>query len=383
MDDWFHRIVGSRHEHAKNWKQRTGRKVVGYFCAYVPEELICATGALPVRVIGSLRPTELAEAHIPSMYCSFCRDVLAEGLSGAYDYLDGVVMAKSCIHLEHAFECWGLNIPAAFKYYLPMPWVLDSPEARKYYLAELGRFKEKLEDWSGKPITDDALGQSIGMYNRYRQSMHRLYDLRKTDLPLVSGAEVSEIVLASMLSDKEEFMPHLERAIQELPSSPNRPKAGARLMVAGGENYDLELFRVIESLGANVVIDELCMGSRYFWTTIPSPVKGEGKGEGAAQDRLEALADRYLCRPPCPAKATPSPRYEHLLGLVKDFKAQGVLLIQQKFCSPHALDIPDLMRFLKEHGVPSYTFEFDITLAKGQLRTRTEAFLEMLELEPV
>ena len=394
MDNWFHRIVESHHEYAKAWKQRTGGKVVGYFCAYVPEELIYATGALPVRVMGSLRPTELAEAHIPSMYCSFCRDVLAEGLAGSYDYLDGVVMAKSCIHLEHAFECWGLSVTTPFKYYLPMPWVLDSPEAKKYYLTELKRFKDNLEEWSGKAVTEQALDKSIKTHNRYRQLMHQLYDLRKSNPPLVSGLEAAEIALVSMLSDKAEFLPHLEKAITELPASPNRPKSGARLMIAGGENYDLELFKAMESLGANVVIDELCMGSRYFWNPvlIPSLLSetdsatrrdGEGEGEGASQDRLEALADRYLCRPPCPAKATPMPRYEHLLNLVKDFKAQGVLLIQQKFCSPHALDIPDLSRFLMEHNIPSYTFELDITLAKGQLRTRTEAFLEMLELEPV
>jgi len=385
MDNWFRSIVESRHQHAKEWKQRTGRKVVGYFCSYVPEELIYATGAMPVRIMGSLRPTELAEAHIPSMYCSFCRDVLAEGLAGSYDYLDGIVMAKSCIHLEHAFEVWGLNIPASFKYYLPMPWVLDSPEAKKYYLTELKRFKTSLEEWSGKAITEQALDKSIKTHNRYRQLMHQLYDLRKSNPPLISGLEAAEIALASMLSDKQEFMPHLEKAIKELPASPNRPKTGVRLMIAGGENYDLELFKVLESLGANVVIDELCMGSRYFWNSvvIPSPLRGEGEGEGAVQNKLEALADRYLCRPPCPAKATPMPRYEYLLSLVRDFQAQGVLLIQQKFCSPHALDIPDLSRFLNEHGIPSYTFELDITLAKGQLRTRTEAFLEMLELEPV
>ncbi len=380
MDDWFRNIVSSRHDHAKTWKKRTGGKVVGYFCAYVPEELIYATGALPVRVIGSLRPTELAEAHIPGMYCSFCRDVLAEGLAGSYDYLDGVVMAKSCIHLEHAFECWGLNIPSAFKYYLPMPWVLDSPEAKKYYLVELKRLKESLEEWSGKTITEQALDKSIKTHNRYRQLMHQLYDLRKSNPPIISGLEAAEIALASMLADKAEFMPHLEKAIKGLPASPGRPKTGARLMIAGGENFDLELFRVIESVGANVVIDELCMGSRYFWNLVS---EGSSPSTGSGNAVLEALADRYLCRPPCPAKATPMPRYEHLLNLVKDFQAQGVLLIQQKFCSPHALDIPDLSHFLNEHGVPSYTFELDITLAKGQLRTRTEAFLEMLELEPV
>ena len=144
-------------------------------------------------------------------------------------------------------------------------------------------------------------------------------------------------------------------------------------MVLGSENHDLELFRLIESLGANVVMEEYCMGSRYFWNeAVPQ------------EDRLKAITQRYIDRPRCPLKDVDErKRFPHILNLVKEWNAQGVLLIQQKFCDPHEFDIPAINKFLKENGVVTYFMELDITMHKGSLRTRTEAFLEMLELEAV
>ncbi|MFQ5826947.1 MAG: 2-hydroxyacyl-CoA dehydratase subunit D [Dehalococcoidia bacterium] len=368
----FQEIIDNRHQYAQAWKERTGGRVVGYFCSYVPEEMLVAAGALPVRILGSLRPQDLAEAHIPSMYCPFSRDCLSEGLAGTYDYLDGVVMAKSCMHLQQSYECWIRDVPTGYYHFITMPWILEDPESRTYFLSELREFQKTLEAWSGVSLDDEALGRGIELYNSHRRLMHRLYDLRRPHPPLVSGTEAATIVLSSMLSDKAEHNKLLTRVIDELPGRKDPPRPGPRLMIAGGENYDLELPELVESLGANVVIEELCMGSRYFWNEVPD-----------GGDRMEAIADRYLKRPPCPAKASYLPRFQHVLKLVRDFNVQGVLLIQQKFCSPHALDIPDLTRFLQAHDVPSYFFELDTTLARGQLRTRTEAFLETLELELV
>ncbi|MBF8304391.1 MAG: Benzoyl-CoA reductase, bzd-type, BzdN subunit [Dehalococcoidia bacterium] len=101
----FNDIVENRHQYAREWKARTGGKVLGIFCTYVPEDIIyAAENILPVRILGGLQPQDVAESHIAGIYCPFCRDTLAQGLQGKYDYLDGIMIAKSCLHMAQAFH---------------------------------------------------------------------------------------------------------------------------------------------------------------------------------------------------------------------------------------------------------------------------------------
>jgi len=101
----------NRHEYAKAWKEKTGGKVLGYFCTYVPEEILLAADILPVRILGSHEPQDVTEPHIFGMFCPFCRDCLAQGLKGRYDYLDGIMIAQSCLHIRQAYTSWEIHIP--------------------------------------------------------------------------------------------------------------------------------------------------------------------------------------------------------------------------------------------------------------------------------
>ena len=367
----FQEVVKNHHDYAKEWKARTGGKVLGYFCTYTPEEIIYAAGMLPVRIIGSLEPTEVSESHIPSMYCPFCRDCLAQGLQGKYDYLDGIVLAKSCMHMMQAYWSWSMHLPIAYSHFIGMPSVLGAPRAKERLVAELARFKESLEQWTGKPITDVDLDRGIDLMNTNRRLLRQVYEMRKPDPPLISGTEVAPVVLSSMLSDKGEHSAWLEQLLSEIPQRQNRLPPGARLMIVGSENHDPELYQIIEEQGANIVIDEFCMGSRYFWNQTPHQ-----------EDRLSAIAERYLTRPRCPVKdVNERRRLDHVVALAKEFHVQGALLLHQKFCTPHAFDLPHIRKALEENGIPTYALELDVTLHRGSVRTRTEAFLEMLEME--
>ncbi|MBF8265879.1 MAG: BzdN, partial [Dehalococcoidia bacterium] len=141
----------------------------------------------------------------------------------------------------------------------------------------------------------------------------------------------------------------------------------------GSENHDLEVLKLIESRGANIVIDEQCTGSRYFWNEV-IPQK----------DRIVAIAQRFIDRPRCPLKdVTERKRLEHILDLAKEYNVRGALLVHQKFCAPHQYDIPRINDLLRKNGIPTYVLELDTTIHRGSVATRTEAFLEMLELEVV
>ena len=358
----------NRHDYAKAWKERTGGKVMGYFCTYVPEEILYAAGVLPVRILGSHEPQDLTEPHIFGMFCPFCRDCLAQGLKGRYDYLDGVMIAQSCLHIRQAFTSWQKHVPVDFSYYLCMPHRVQSPRALPFYVEELKVFKAKIEEWTGKKITDDELDKSIEIFNENRRLMHAVYDLRKSDNPPLSGEEAMEMIVADQMTDKAEHNEELKKLLGELPKRNTGRETGLRLMVLGSENDDIEFINMVESCGATFVIDDHCTGTRYFWNEV---IPGD--------DRIEAIAARYIDRIPCPSKDWEErTRVQHIIKLAKDWNVDGAIVIQQKFCDPHEIDIPAIRKALDEIDIKNLFLELDVTVPIGQFKVRVEAFLEMI-----
>ncbi len=371
MMEKFKEWYEQRHAYAKEWKKKTGGKVVGYFCTYVPEEILYAADVLPVRILGSHEPQDVTEPHIFGMFCPFCRDCLAQGLQGRYDYLDGVMIAQSCLHIRQAYTSWKMHIPVDFSYYLPMPNNVQSKRALPYLTGELETFKEAVEKWTGKKISDEDLNKGIEAMNTSRQLTRDLYELRKQDNPPLTGLEAMYAVVASQMVDKRDYNAALQEILQKLPQRQIENGSKVRLMILGSENDDTEFVDMVESLGAMLVVDDHCTGSRYFWNQV-----------NTNGNLLEAIASRYVERVPCPSKDWPErTRIEHILKLAKDWNVQGAIVIQQKFCDPHEIDIPSIIESLKSNGVPAQFLELDVTVPVGQFKTRVEAFLEMLSEE--
>jgi benzoyl-CoA reductase subunit C len=65
--------------------------------------------------------------------------------------------------------------------------------------------------------------------------------------------------------------------------------------------------------------------------------------------------------------------------LAEDWDASGAIIIQQKFCDPHELDIPAIKKALEEQGLTTLFLELDVTVPVGQFKTRVEAFLEIMQ----
>lgn len=371
MMDKFREWYEKRHEYAREWKERTGGKVIGYFCTYAPEEIMYAAGVLPVRILGGHEPLDVTEPHIFGMFCPFCRDCLAQGLKGKYDYLDGIMIAQSCLHIRQAFTSWNLHIPVDFSYYLPMPNNVQSRRALPYLKGELEAFKLALENWTGKTIADQDLEQGIKIMNESRRLTRELYELRKQPHPAISGLEAMYTVVSSQMVDKRDYNQALKELIEQLPQRQTENDSRIRLMILGSEDDDTEFIHMVESLGAIFVVDDHCTGSRYFWNEVL-----------AGNNLLESIAARYIDRVPCPSKDWPQrSRIEHIKQLARDWDVQGAIVIQQKFCDPHELDIPSIIGSLREMDIPSQFLEFDVTVPVGQFKTRVEAFLEMLREE--
>lgn len=370
MFEIFKEQVENSHDYARAWKEKTGGKVIGYFCTYAPEELMYAAGVLPVRILGNREPQSVTEPHIFGMYCPWCRDCLAQGLLGKYDYLNGIMIAHSCLHIRQSFSSWKHHLSPEFSYYLPMPNHVQSPRAVPFLKKELEDFKKSLEEWTGKEITDDALENAIEVYDSNRRMMRQIYETRKGQDPSVTGTDAMYMVIASQVQDKAEHNKQLKKIVDSLDTmKPAKDSAGVRLMHIGSEQNDPDFVAMVESLHATVVVDDHCGGTRYFWNETPK--------EG---DPLERIARRYIDRPRCPSKDWPERnRLEHIKQLVKDYNVQGVILIQQKFCDPHELDMPVIDKALKEIGIPSYPLELDLNVPYGQFKIRLEAFIEMIE----
>jgi len=141
------------------------------------------------------------------------------------------------------------------------------------------------------------------------------------------------------------------------------------LMILGSVNNNMDLIKFIDSLGGKVVIDDYCTGNRYYQNeVIPQ------------ENRLAALADRIIGKPPCPLKDMPVRRRPaHLTKLVDDYRVKGVIYTIQRLCDPHGHDYPVIESMLQEKGIPVLKLELDYNVPVGQFRTRIEAFLEMLE----
>ncbi|MCK0506197.1 benzoyl-CoA reductase, bzd-type, subunit N [Aromatoleum anaerobium] len=370
--DQFKTWYEKRHDYARDWKARTGGQVVATMCTYTAEELLIAAGMLPVRVLGAHEPQNVTEPHIFGMFCPFCRDSLAQGLLGRFDYAEGVTLTQSCIQYRQTFGSWRLHVPTVkWDYYVPMPNEVQSQHAKKAHYEELQSFRVFLQTLTGKEITDDMLRESLAVVDENRRLLRELFDYRKDANPKVTGVEAVYASLTAQFIDKREHNEQLKKVLAALPSRKVERKTGARFMTIGSENDDIAFMAMVESVGATIVIDDQCSGTRYFWN--------ESKPE---TDVIKAIADRYCDRPACPTKDYPvHTRYDHVLGLAKDYDVQGAIFLQQKFCDPHEGDYPDLKRHLEANGIPTLFLEFDITNPIGPFRIRIEAFLETLSEE--
>jgi len=365
----FQKLLEDPGKYAREWKSRTGGKVLGYFCHYFPEEIAYAAGVLPVRILAKPDTEGIAQRYLyGASFCSYCWNLLAAGLKGEYDYIDGLGHSQCCECINGSYSSWRLHAPPEMDYFIGMPSYLDGVGTAPYLRSEMAACKEAMEKWTGKTITDKALDHAIEVYNTSRGLMKQVYQYRRSENPPVSGAEALEMVLSSQVMDKEEHNKLLADALKKLPKR-KVTCGGPRLMLIGSELNDTGLVRLIESLGATIVMDRLCGGSSYIWNNvIPN------------NDRLLALAYAYLDKPRCPVK---DEEYRHrasdIMYLALDYGVEGMIYNIQRFCTPHQQDRPALFKEFQKNLISVHEIEHDGTVPAGEYKTRIEAFVDTLK----
>jgi benzoyl-CoA reductase/2-hydroxyglutaryl-CoA dehydratase subunit BcrC/BadD/HgdB len=132
-----------------------------------------------------------------------------------------------------------------------------------------------------------------------------------------------------------------------------------------------KLHSIIESLNAQVVVEETCTGTRYF--------ENEVSEEG---DTIEALinniANRYLDIN-CACFTPNNGRIDDIIRYVDEYHVDGVIDINLSFCNSYAVEHKTVKEALKSKNIPVMHIETDYsTEDSGQIKTRVEALLEML-----
>lgn len=356
-----------------------GEKVLGYLCAYPVLEMMTALDLIPYRIIGDIKePITSADACLPTVVCPFLRSALDLGLKKKYDFLDGVVMAHTCDVAEKMAHIWPTYLEPSFFYFIDTPHTVNEA-ALNQHKELIKDFQKSLESFTGKKLTRERLREAIKSHNRQRALVRELYGLRKAAPPLISGAETLQVIIALMSLPIEEGNKLLQQVISQVQERHDGPqKKPARLLVWGSIIDNTILIGMIEQLEANLVMDDTCIGSRFYWPDVE-----------VTPDPLDGLAYRYLAALKCPrtfrgaGKDYPKDlesRFGYLKDYIKEWRVNGVVLQSMRYCDIHGYEVPQVRDYLNSIGLPSIYLEQDYSqVAPAQLNTRLQAFLEMIK----
>lgn len=363
----------NRKKWALRWKEgsRTG-KVIGIISPLVPEEVLFAAGILPWRVSGTWNAdTPLANVHRPAMTCRFCTHVLESILRGELDFLNGVATVKFDDDFKGLWDVIDHQRKFAFNHIMHIPFA-NTKTNRQMFTTYIVEFKKAAEELVNSTITDKDLSEAIEVYNTTRYLLRKLYELRKREVPSITGAEVLGITTAAGIMPKDEFNSKLEALLPYLenrkaPLKQNHP----RLLVVSDFLDHPGYIELMENAGSVVAMDSLDTGSRYFWNSVDTSLGSP----------WEALAKRYL-DVSSPRNSNWKEQVNELTDWVGEFNIDGVVILRQLYSFPSEFMFTYIVQRLEEAGIPYLSLRREYHLeGVGMLTTRVEAFLEMLSGE--
>ena len=346
--------------------KNTHKPIMGWLCCYTPLEVMLAGGIAPYRIIPEAT-SDMADSYLHSNFCPYIRSSLGSAIRGDLDFMEGFVLVNSCDGLRRLYDAWRFYTETPHVYLIDLPRVATGI-ALHYFRETLIRFKGELEGGFGVSISEEAIEEAISISNRGRRILKELYNLRKTHKLSLSGSQVLDLVRGDMVLPKVEYMGLLQRLVKELKHGAITRTNHPRVMITGSLLEDSGIADLVEESGGEVACDDLCTGSRYFWDCIEPD-----------EDPILALSRHYLSKIPCARMMDSNRRLDHVMDLAADFEVHGVICYTLKFCDTFLYDIPLLKKRLDAQNIPSLFLDSDYTPGTmGRLKTRIEAFLEML-----
>jgi benzoyl-CoA reductase subunit C len=359
--------------------KKEGKKMIGYICSFVPLEIISASGCIPFRVRGNIHePITKGDTLLETIVCPYYRSCFDLSVKQKYDFLSGMVIPHGCDSMVRSYSAWSYSLPYSYFHFINIPTVCGESSS-EFFDAELNTFRKSLGKLAGKAITDDDLVRTIRIYNENRDKVRALYEFRKTDPPIISGTELTMVLTVGSSLPIGEFNTLLDQFLVEIGRRKKSPlKKGPRIFIDGACLDNIELIKLVEELGGNVVADTICNGARDYF-----PRTDEGG------DPINALAHRYLDKINCPKtyrenktgtfEGDIASRFNDIGAYAKEFKVDGAILYVYKYCDPFGFEVPARKAYYQSIHVPLLHLE-DVYSAGtiSQLRTRIQAFLEMI-----
>lgn len=381
---YFENVVAmggiGRVEQIVDAKEETGCIAMGSFCVYAPEELVLAVGGIP---FGLCSGTEVApdevEKHIPRNTCALIKGLIGFKLADKCPYMqvaDLIVGETTCDGKKKAYETLAEIAPNQV-YVMELPHT-KSPEAKALWLSEIKRFAAKVEEVSGRTITADGLRKAYEMTNARRRALQRLLALRSATPSPISGLDSLLINQLSTSDDMVRFTAAVNTLCDELEE---RVKAGvgvgqpgARRVIVGGSPMAMPNWKVpgiIENAGAVIVGEESCTGVRAFRDLLDTSFNTLDEG-------YAVLADRHM-KIDCACFTPNTERMDNVVNMAKDQQADGIVHYALQFCTPFTMEAFKIKKAADKVDMPFLKIETDYGKEDvGQLKTRVEAFVEML-----
>jgi benzoyl-CoA reductase/2-hydroxyglutaryl-CoA dehydratase subunit BcrC/BadD/HgdB len=357
-----------------------GKKVIGTFCVYVPDEIIFALDGIGVGLCGGTNFSDYAiEGVLPANLCPLIKSAVGfkrGKICPYFECLDLLIGETTCDGKKKAWEILGKETEM---YIMEIPQCKERIQAKELFFKELKALVKKLEDLSGKKLTVENLKPTMIKIEKKRELLRRIYELRKNNPPPISGKDALLLSQITFYDDPDRQVQMLGKLADELEERITKEegvvdKGTPRILVAGTPMAipNWKLHHIIETSGAIVVVEETSTGTRYF--------AGKMKDEGNTVDELlQNIANRYL-EINCACFTPNEERIEDIKQLIKDYNVDGVILYTLSFCQPYEVEAMKIQKELKKEKVPRILITTDYTSEDvGQLKTRIEAFIEMIK----
>ncbi|CDC28614.1 2-hydroxyacyl-CoA dehydratase subunit D [Anaerotignum sp.] len=351
-----------------DYKAETGKGAVGIMPIYAPEEMVHATGYLPMGIWGAQGKTiSKARTYLPPFACSIMQQVMELQCEGAYDDLAAVLFSVPCDTLKCLSQKWKGTSPVIV---FTHPQNRGLEAANTFLVKEYELVKAQLEHYLGVTITNAALERSIAIYNENRQVMREFVKVAAEYPQVIDAVSRHAVFKARQFMLKEKHTELVKELIAEVKAMPVQPWTGKKVVVAGILLEPNELLDIFNEFGLAIVDDDLAQESRQIRVDV---LDGE---EGPLYRMAKAWQQMYGCSV---ATDTKKGRGKMLMNKMAQTGADAVIIAQMKFCDPEEWDYPVMYREFEERGVKNLMIEVDQEVTSfEQVKTRLQSFVEMM-----
>ncbi len=368
--------------------QADGKICVAYTCENTPEPLLNLEGAFSARLraprTGSL---DISTYYMTSFLCEYSRALLERAIEGGYNFADCIItpdgcsMMNRCVENMELLKTMGAGKDKFFYEYMEIPMKADDNGLNLYVLQCKNHILKPLHENYGIDVSDAAIRKAVAAHNEICNLIRRIGDFRKEDNPRITGYEFDVITLATYVAPKYLIKDKLEETLEELKTREpdENSRFRARVMVVGSEVDDTDFIKLIEDSGAYVCADRFCYGS------LPGRNPIELNDD---EDALTQICRAYMNRGECP-RFMNTDKMDHrriyVDQLAKEYKADGIVYEQMKFCDPWAYEKMMGSHILREkYGYPVLAVDRPYSIGvSGQMQTRIQAFVESIEIKNI